>query len=381
MAITLIALSGIACGGGDKEPASPGSPSASPGGNQPPIISSLSADSTTTSPGGTIEVKCMASDPDNDRITYKWSATAGNIGDTESNSSIRWLAPDNYGDYTVTCSVEDGKGGSVQSSVTLSVISNQNPVISSLIADPATVGLGGSSTITCLANDPDGDPVNFVWESEYGKVSGVGNTVTYVPPGQGGTYGVTVKVTDSKGATTSGNVQVTVATATKTVTLTVVQEESGTVSESNKDKSLFRAGDDEKNRGYRAFWSFNIFSLNNTEIKEAKLTFKTRTIAGDPFARVGSQSMGGFRLWRVAYPTEELPSFGITGEKLQLYSSSPEYKAPTTVDVTPEVKRLVDAAAGRFQVEALWMKVTNGNSVAEWIDWSDVTLTVTYTEK
>jgi hypothetical protein len=273
LAITVIVLPALACGGKSEEPASPGTPAAT-GGNQPPIISSLSADATTTSAGGTIEIKCMASDPDNDKIKYNWAATAGRFSDTSSESSVKWLAPENYGDYTITCSVEDGKGGSVQSSITLTVGANQNPVITSLIADPATVGLGGSSTITCLASDPDGDSVTFVWDSEYGKVSGVGNTVSYFPPAQGGTYGVTVTVNDSKGASTTGNVQVTVATATKTVTLTIIQEESGTVSETNKDKSLFRAGDDLQNRGYRAFWSYNIWGLNGTEVKEAKLTSK-----------------------------------------------------------------------------------------------------------
>jgi hypothetical protein len=83
----------------------------------------------------------------------------------------------------------------------------------------------------------------------------------------------------------------------------------------------------------------------------------------------------------VSYPTDELPPYNIVGQKLQNYSSAPEFDAPTTVDVTPEVKQLVDAASGRFQIEALWLKATNGNSVAEWIEWSDVTLTVTYTEK
>ena len=42
---------------------------------------------------------------------------------------------------------------------------------------------------------------------------------------------------------------------------------------------------------------------------------------------------------------------------------------------------LVQANATRFQVEALFVKATNGNGVGDQIDWSEVTLTVTYTEK
>ena len=54
---------------------------------------------------------------------------------------------------------------------------------------------------------------------------------------------------------------------------------------------------------------------------------------------------------------------------------------PSVIDVTPEIAFLAAAAATRFQVEALFNKVTNGNHVAEWIEWSEVVLEVTYSEK
>jgi molybdenum cofactor biosynthesis enzyme MoaA len=50
------------------------------------------------------------------------------------------------------------------------------------------------------------------------------------------------------------------------------------------------------------------------------------------------------------------------------------------LDVTQEVANVAAAGINRFQVEALFMKVTNGNHVAEFIEWSEVALEVTYTE-
>ena len=55
-------------------------------------------------------------------------------------------------------------------------------------------------------------------------------------------------------------------------------------------------------------------------------------------------------------------------------------KAPTAIDVTQEVANVAAAAITRLQVEALFLKTTNGNNVAEFIQWSDVTLEVTFSE-
>ena len=53
-------------------------------------------------------------------------------------------------------------------------------------------------------------------------------------------------------------------------------------------------------------------------------------------------------------------------------------KPPVEIDVTPEIGRLAQAAATRFQFEALFLSKSNGNNVAEFIEWSSVVLEVTY---
>ena len=374
--VTIVVLVG-ACGPSSAPPTNVPPPTTSPTGNQPPIISSLTAAQMSVYPSGTDEIQCIAADPNGDKLNFTWSATGGNF--SGAGSVVTWQAPEQYGVYDITIAVDDGKGGTTQSSLKLSVGANQNPQISSLSADPSVIGPSGSATITCVANDPDGDVVRYSWNVVEGNISGVGNKVTWFPPNKGGIFNVEVIVSDGKGGETQGTVGVTVATATKTVTINVVQEETGTVdSEGDKDKSRTRAGDDDKNVGYRAFWSFNIWSLNGAEVKDAKLMFTTKNISGKPFLFSGAESLGGLRLWRVGY-ADKLPDYNITGYQIQK-ASAVVYESPTVVDVLPEITSLVQGSANRFQVGAQFMRSYNGNDVAEWIEWSDVKLVVTYTE-
>jgi hypothetical protein len=62
-------------------------------------------------------VECLASDADNDNLTYTWKATGGKI--IGSGPKIEWLAAGDAGSYIITCDVSDGMGGT--SSLTTSV--------------------------------------------------------------------------------------------------------------------------------------------------------------------------------------------------------------------------------------------------------------------
>ena len=48
-------------------------------GNTEPVIISLTADNTTTSPGGTVSLTCTAEDDDDDSLTYSWECTNGSL--------------------------------------------------------------------------------------------------------------------------------------------------------------------------------------------------------------------------------------------------------------------------------------------------------------
>ena len=77
--------------------------------NYPPVISSVLASPATIETSQPSSISCQASDPDNDPLTFSWSANAGVF--TGSGSTIQWTAPANTGTYTIQCSVSDGRGG------------------------------------------------------------------------------------------------------------------------------------------------------------------------------------------------------------------------------------------------------------------------------
>jgi hypothetical protein len=77
--------------------------------NQPPVITSLTAEQKTVTRAMTTTIECIASDPDGDELSYTWSPSGGNI--TGKGSTVTWVAPNTYGTYTITVTVTDGRGG------------------------------------------------------------------------------------------------------------------------------------------------------------------------------------------------------------------------------------------------------------------------------
>lgn len=368
--LAVVAMQGVACG--PKEQPMPVTPP-TPTGNQPPVILSLVAQTQQLYPSGNTEIQCIAQDADGDQLNFTWAATGGDFSD--SGPTVTWKAPPNYGTYTITVTVDDGKGGSVQRSLDITVGANQAPIIS-LSASPSGVLYGGSTLLTCVASDPDGDVVRYSWSASEGSITGVGNKVTWIAPSKSGNFNVAVVVSDGKGGETRGNVMVSVAPATSTVTFTPVAQETGTVdSKGDKDNSRTLAGDDDKNIGYHACWSYNVFSLSGKYVQNATLKLTGSSVVGDPFSSV--TGLAGLRFWKVTYG-DKLPDFDFTGSNM--IHVPVQTKAPTSIDVTQEVANVAAAGSTRFQVEALFLKTSNGNNMAEFIQWPDAVLEVTYSE-
>jgi hypothetical protein len=59
------------------------------------------------------------------------------------------------------------------------------------------------SSLLCAAVDPGGNPLTYTWTAENGTIKGEGQKVIWVPPGELGEYGITVKVTNGKGGEAS----------------------------------------------------------------------------------------------------------------------------------------------------------------------------------
>jgi len=87
--------------------------------NNDPVINRISAYPRKIHLGSNSTIKCNASDPDGDSLTYGWSASFGTLSGT--GNSITWTAPPGSGNFFVRCLVDDGHGGSAIDSISLSV--------------------------------------------------------------------------------------------------------------------------------------------------------------------------------------------------------------------------------------------------------------------
>ena len=147
-------------------------------------------------------VHVVASDPDNDPLTYSWATNAGAVDGTGSDA--RWnssgAAP---GTYAVKVRVDDGRGGTADCSADIRVELRPNriPTIS-CSADRSSVMIGESVQISSTASDPDNDPLTYSWKSDGGRVRGTEPSTRFESTGlKEGNYSVTGHVDDSHGGT------------------------------------------------------------------------------------------------------------------------------------------------------------------------------------
>jgi len=95
---------------------------------------------------------------------------------------------------------------------------NKNPVVTSVVVNPASVAANGTATITVTASDPDGDALTYAYTPSGGSVAPSGATATWTAPATAGSYSVTVTVNDGKGGSASSNGALTVTAAATQVT-------------------------------------------------------------------------------------------------------------------------------------------------------------------
>ena len=175
--------------------------------NSSPVISSIVANPTTISTGAVSAITCTASDADGDNLTYTWSAASGTISGT--GATINWTAPASSSAYVINVTVSDGQGGSVQSSVNVTVTkSNNPPIITSIVANPTTISTGAVSAITCTASDLDSDTLTYTWSAASGTISGTGSQINWTAPASSSTYIINITVSDGHGGSAQSSVNV-----------------------------------------------------------------------------------------------------------------------------------------------------------------------------
>jgi len=179
--------------------------------NRAPAITSLVADADWTLPSGSIQVTCTASDPDDDELTYEWTASAGDVSGI--GGAANWTAPEAVGVYNVTVVVKDGHASEDAMFVPLCVDLAAPPVIENLVVSPKghiylrectvagcdyDVWKTREYDIECIASGA-GELV-YDWSCTDGGIVGEGSSITWTAPSKTLVKAtVTVVVSDTAG--------------------------------------------------------------------------------------------------------------------------------------------------------------------------------------
>ena len=195
--------------------------------NQAPVIENInySKDAFGTSE---VQIDCTAKDADNDNLTYKWTAQAGEIRGT--GNSVLWMSPGKMGTYPVTLSVTDGKGGMVTENISIRVVTNADGTATRLVelklkmagAEAPVVykqriqGRLAIDVLCVVENAGSSGDLVYTWTAKSGDMTGKGleegkaNRVRWKSPYVKGDYNIDVTVKDSQGREAQGQVIVTV---------------------------------------------------------------------------------------------------------------------------------------------------------------------------
>lgn len=142
-----------------------------------------------------------SSDADGGIVDYAWDFGDASTG-TGVNPQHTYAAA---GDYTVTLTVTDNRGGTATSTSTVSVVNLAPTASFTASCDSARV----CTLIATSSSDPDGSIVDYTWDfGDASTATGASTTHTY---GADGTYPVSLTVTDNGGLTSTTVNDVTVA--------------------------------------------------------------------------------------------------------------------------------------------------------------------------
>lgn len=78
-------------------------------GNEPPVIEEVLVDPSTPTPGRIVSLTAVATDSEDDDLSYAWDAEAGHFEGGTTENPGRWRAPTEPGDYEIKCTVNDGQ--------------------------------------------------------------------------------------------------------------------------------------------------------------------------------------------------------------------------------------------------------------------------------
>jgi outer membrane protein OmpA-like peptidoglycan-associated protein/opacity protein-like surface antigen len=131
-------------------------------------------------------------------VAYNWSGSGVKPGETRASTQIdtSGLEP---GSYQISSSLSDGSQNGVASCSARFIVKMSHPPVISCSSDPASVPMGGTSTISSSASSPDGRSLTYSYTASAGNVAGKTSTATLDTGGaQPGTITVTCNVGDDR---------------------------------------------------------------------------------------------------------------------------------------------------------------------------------------
>ena len=161
-------------------------------------IKALAAAQKTIQVSDSTLVYGTAVDPDGGTVSYQWSVNRGTI--TGTGQTVTYHAPNTEGVGGLQLIVTDTKGNKDTATLDLTVVTKINvaPNISNIQKSVAYTATNGTVQLTCLASDPNNDPLTYTWTATGGTFNNATTrTTTWTAPNTEGVYTLTAKATDN----------------------------------------------------------------------------------------------------------------------------------------------------------------------------------------
>ncbi|MBI4872128.1 MAG: PKD domain-containing protein [Candidatus Riflebacteria bacterium] len=182
--------------------------------NHPPVAAATGPSSVVQNTAVTLDAS-TSTDQDGDTLSYNWTQTAGTSVTLSSltahNPSFTPVTPDTY---TFQVTVSDGRGGTDQATVTVTVTAPPNRAPVAAAVGPTSVVQNTAVMLDAsTSTDQDGDTLSYNWTQTAGTLVTLSSLTAHNPsftPTTPGTYTFQVTVSDGRGGTNQATVTVTV---------------------------------------------------------------------------------------------------------------------------------------------------------------------------
>ena len=190
--------------------------------NNPPIINALNGTSITIKPYESKILNFNANDPDNHSFTWKFNAGSlkAHVVITNGAIQIEVNGINNVsGTYTSTLQAIDEFGASTSITLTITILPNHPPEVSSIIDNIVISSLNDTQTVVLSEyfSDADNETLHYTISSQNANLTGfsVENDVLTISPKSYGYFDVTVTATDAHGETVSTSFKILIRDGSK----------------------------------------------------------------------------------------------------------------------------------------------------------------------